>query len=224
MCAHQTPRGRNDSLAKRRKRSDGSVVHACSCVIAASRSAASAGRTASQAHSRTPKCASSASGRMRARRCASDRSGAAPIMKQAQPRAVSDACAAIRVKPAGPSPSCRMRAATAMRLEMPSAAAARIAAMPSAPTSGASACISKAKSTARHSVRCAAGAPAFSCARRPAPMSLTPRRAAVTVSLPPGRHVRCRCRATPSPAGRRAGAARPATRCRTARRSTVHVP
>ncbi len=62
MCAHQAPRGRRHSLAKR---------HALGRVLGsrgagpgwpAGRSAATRGRTASHAHSRTPKCESSAKG------------------------------------------------------------------------------------------------------------------------------------------------------------------
>lgn len=84
MYLAQTPRCRKISLANRRMRSDGSPV-----------TSASAGRIAFYAHSCTPKCGSSAAGRMMpisapglSIRCA------AVSADQPQPRTVAEGCRA----------------------------------------------------------------------------------------------------------------------------------
>ena len=124
MCAHHTPRGRRASLAKRRRRSEGLAVHSASRAMAASSSRARWGRCASQAHSRTPKCGSSARERVACRRSRSG-SSCAPMAKQAQPRTVSLACAWQAETAPGPSACSSNAPMRAMRAAMPSWQAAR---------------------------------------------------------------------------------------------------
>ena len=69
--------------------SSGSCVHSRNKPNASSNDSWICGRTASQAHSRTPKCPSAANGRIMSNRSASDSDGIAPTAKQAHPRAVS---------------------------------------------------------------------------------------------------------------------------------------
>jgi hypothetical protein len=89
ICFDQTPRGRVTSIANRRILAELSAAQGSNNSIERSISWAIAGRTANQAHSRTPKCSSLANGRTRSS-MPSRLGDSIVIQYAAQPRTVSD--------------------------------------------------------------------------------------------------------------------------------------
>ena len=145
MCRAHTPRGRSDSLAKRRMRSEGSDVHGCSARIASSSRDTRCGRTAIHAHSRTPKCGSSAAGRTRASSVSTSASFSWETRaKTAQPRTVSTGWSA-RSRQAE-RPRCVYSASpmVCMRARMPSESA-RLAASTSPSGASGTTCVRSAE-------------------------------------------------------------------------------